>query len=102
MVAPTDLDYTTPIFAGICLPFSSHKVCLLAFPPTSPLLARALMERDYNEPTEVQSAVLTPEAAGRDLLVSAVQARPSRLALPLVPTFLTAKTALSAPPTRLR
>lgn len=43
----------------------------MAFPPTSPLLARALTERDYNEPTEVQSAVLTPEAAGRDLLVSA-------------------------------
>ena len=34
-------------------------------------LARALAERGYEEPTAVQSAVLTPEAEGRDLLVSA-------------------------------
>ncbi len=43
----------------------------MAFPPTSPPLARALAERDYNDPTSVQSAVLAPEAMGRDLLVSA-------------------------------
>jgi len=42
----------------------------LAFPPTIPSLARALAERDYAEPTPVQSAVLDAEA-GRDLLVSA-------------------------------
>ena len=42
-----------------------------AFPATSAPLARALAERDYNEPTPVQSAVLAPEAEGRDLLVSA-------------------------------
>ena len=43
----------------------------MPFPPTSPPLARALSERNYTDPTEVQSAVLAPEAAGRDLLVSA-------------------------------
>jgi ATP-dependent RNA helicase DeaD len=43
----------------------------MAFLPTSPPLARALAERDYNDPTPVQTAVLEPQAAGRDLLVSA-------------------------------
>ncbi|MGE4062961.1 MAG: DEAD/DEAH box helicase [Rhodospirillaceae bacterium] len=43
----------------------------MAFPPTSPPLARALAGRNYSEPTPVQTAVLAPEAAGRDLLVSA-------------------------------
>lgn len=43
----------------------------MAFPPTSPPLARALAERDYNDPTPVQSAVLEAQAADRDLLVSA-------------------------------
>jgi ATP-dependent RNA helicase DeaD len=38
---------------------------------TIPSLARALAERDYADPTPVQTAVLAPEAAGRDLLVSA-------------------------------
>jgi ATP-dependent RNA helicase DeaD len=37
----------------------------------SPPLARALAERNYDRPTPVQLAVLTEEAAGRDLLVSA-------------------------------
>jgi len=35
------------------------------------LLAEALTARGYAEPTPVQSAVLEPEAAGRDLIVSA-------------------------------
>jgi ATP-dependent RNA helicase DeaD len=43
----------------------------LPFPPTNPPLARALTERDYTDPTAVQSAVLAPETFGRDLLVSA-------------------------------
>jgi ATP-dependent RNA helicase DeaD len=43
----------------------------VAFPPLSPPLARALGERDYLEPTPVQTAVLEPRAMGRDLLVSA-------------------------------
>ncbi|WP_210255306.1 DEAD/DEAH box helicase [Ancylobacter pratisalsi] len=38
---------------------------------TNPALARALAERDYNNPTPVQLAVLAPEASARDLLVSA-------------------------------
>nr|WP_250152361.1 DEAD/DEAH box helicase [Ancylobacter radicis] len=38
---------------------------------TNPALARALAERDYNNPTPVQTAVLAPEASSRDLLVSA-------------------------------
>jgi ATP-dependent RNA helicase DeaD len=38
---------------------------------TSPPLARALAERNYDRPTPVQSAVLADEASGRDLLVSA-------------------------------
>ena len=43
----------------------------MAFPPTSPPLARALAERDYNDPTSVQTAVIAPEVGERDLLVSA-------------------------------
>ncbi len=43
----------------------------MAFPPTSPPFTRALTERDYNEATPVQAAVLAAEAAERDLLVSA-------------------------------
>ena len=43
----------------------------LAFLSTNPSLARALAERAYSEPTPVQTAVLEPEAADRDLLVSA-------------------------------
>ncbi len=38
---------------------------------TSPALARALAERNYADPTPVQSAVLAVEAEGRDILVSA-------------------------------
>ena len=43
----------------------------MPFPIKNPALARALAARGYNEPTDVQRAVLTPEAAERDLLVSA-------------------------------
>lgn len=43
----------------------------MAFPEVHPSLARALAARNYDEPTPVQSAVLEPEAANRDLLVSA-------------------------------
>ncbi len=38
---------------------------------SNPSLARALEERGYAEPTPVQAAVIAPEAAERDLLVSA-------------------------------
>jgi len=43
----------------------------VTFLPTSPPLARALAERNYDQPTPVQTAVLADAAAGRDLLVSA-------------------------------
>ena len=43
----------------------------MTFMTTNPALAQALAERDYNNPTPVQLAVLAPEATGRDLLVSA-------------------------------
>ena len=48
-----------------------HLANIMSFPSTNPALARALTTRDYLEPTPVQSAVLQPETAGRDLLVSA-------------------------------
>ena len=44
---------------------------LVPFPPSSPPLARALQERNYVEPSAVQTAVLDTPARGRDLLVSA-------------------------------
>jgi ATP-dependent RNA helicase DeaD len=43
----------------------------MPFPAIHPALDQALTARDYLEPTSVQSAVLEPETAGRDLLVSA-------------------------------
>ncbi len=43
----------------------------MPFPPLNPALDRALVAREYAEPTTVQSAVLVAEAMGRDLLVSA-------------------------------
>ena len=43
----------------------------MAFPLASPALDRALVARNYDEPTPVQAAVLAAEARGRDLLVSA-------------------------------
>jgi len=43
----------------------------MPFPPVHPMLDAALAARGYLEPTEVQSAVLQPQARGRDLLVSA-------------------------------
>ena len=50
----------------------AHKVLVFVpFLTTTPPLARALAERNYIEATPVQTAVLAPEAAGRDLLVSA-------------------------------
>jgi len=43
----------------------------MPFPDLPAALAGALAERGYAEPTPVQAAVLEPETAGRDLLVSA-------------------------------
>lgn len=43
----------------------------MTFSTTSPPLARALAERNYDQPTPVQTAVLADAAVDRDLLVSA-------------------------------
>src|SRR3954451_22443391 len=43
----------------------------MPFPKTHPSLERALSDRGYAEPTPVQAAVLQPDSAERDLLVSA-------------------------------
>ena len=43
----------------------------MPFPELPPVLAGALAARGYAEPTSVQAAVLEPDAAGRDLVVSA-------------------------------
>ncbi len=43
----------------------------MSFHDVSPILAQALAERGYAEPTPVQAAVLEDEARGRDLIVSA-------------------------------
>ncbi|MEY9650221.1 superfamily II DNA/RNA helicase [Bradyrhizobium elkanii] len=43
----------------------------MPFPTTSSPLARALAERNYDQPTPVQLAVLADDAVDRDLLVSA-------------------------------
>ena len=62
----------------------------MPFPSTTPALAKALAERNYTDPTPVQSAVLEPEAAGRDLLVSAQTGSGKTVAygLAIAPTLL--------------
>ncbi|WP_236547709.1 DEAD/DEAH box helicase [Sphingomonas sp. AX6] len=46
-------------------------IAVMSFAELPPLLAEALEARGYAAPTPVQAAVLEPEAAGRDLIVSA-------------------------------
>ncbi|WP_158814722.1 DEAD/DEAH box helicase [Methylocapsa sp. S129] len=62
----------------------------MTFFQTNPSLSRALTERNYADPTPVQSAVLAPEAAGRDLLVSAQTGSGKTVAygLGMAPTIL--------------
>ena len=43
----------------------------MPFSSLPPLLAEALVARGYEAPTAVQAQVIEPEAAGRDLIVSA-------------------------------
>ena len=43
----------------------------MSFSSLPSILGEALTERGYSAPTPVQSAVIQPEAAGRDLIVSA-------------------------------
>src|ERR1700722_14517805 len=52
-------------------PVNPNKVGhLVTFLTTSPPLARALAERNYDQPTPVQTAVLADTAVDRDLLAS--------------------------------
>ncbi|MDB5407792.1 MAG: helicase [Rhodospirillales bacterium] len=62
----------------------------MPFPSIPPNLLRALSERGYAEPTPVQAAVLQPEAAGKDLLVSAQTGSGKTIAfgLAIAPTLL--------------
>ena len=76
-------------------PYTSH----MAFPELHPSLLRALAARNYTEPTPVQQAVLRPEAAGRDLLVSAQTGSGKTVAygLSLVETLLGAEPRFARP-----
>ncbi len=62
----------------------------MTFPSTNPALHRALVARDYAVPTAVQLAILDPNAAGRDLLVSAQTGSGKTVAfgLAMAPTLL--------------
>lgn len=62
----------------------------MSFPITNPALLRALEARGYQDPTPVQEAVLQPEAADRDLLVSAQTGSGKTVAfgLAIAPTIL--------------
>src|SRR5437870_2333623 len=62
----------------------------MAFPPAHESLRLALAERGFAEPTPVQAEVLRPDAAGRDLLVSAQTGSGKTVAygLALAPTLL--------------
>ncbi len=68
------------------------------FPITTAALLRALAARGYQEPTQVQQAVLLPEAADRDLLVSAQTGSGKTIAfgLAIAPTILGENEALPA------
>ncbi|MET0429777.1 MAG: DEAD/DEAH box helicase, partial [Microvirga sp.] len=71
----------------------------MPFPPTNPSLERALAGRGYEEPTPVQAAVLQPEAADRDLLVSAKTGSGKTVAygLALASTLLGSEERFEAP-----
>src|SRR5690349_2795091 len=69
---------------------SGRRTRAMPFPDTHPALARALASRGYVDPTPVQSAILEPEAEGRDLLVSAQTGSGKTVAfgLAVAPTLL--------------
>ncbi len=71
----------------------------MPFPTTNPSLERALEARGYAEPTPVQAAVLQPEAAERDLLVSAQTGSGKTVAygLALASTLLAGEERIGAP-----
>lgn len=62
----------------------------MPFPELAPNFARALSDQGYGEPTPVQAAVLDPNTAGRDLLVSAQTGSGKTVAygLAMAPTLL--------------
>ncbi len=64
-----------------------------------PTLLRALQQRGYETPTPVQSAVLAPEHAARDLLVSAETGSGKTVAfgLAIAPTVLGEREKFDAP-----
>ena len=65
------------------------------------LLSEALAARGYAAPTPVQAAVLEPEAAGRDLIVSAQTGSGKTVAFGLaMATELLDEQARRAPPPR--
>ncbi|WP_304190920.1 DEAD/DEAH box helicase [Phenylobacterium aquaticum] len=71
----------------------------MPFPATHAALERALAAQGYAEPTPVQAAVLAPEAAGRDLLVSAQTGSGKTVAFGLAfgPTLLESAERLTNP-----
>jgi ATP-dependent RNA helicase DeaD len=71
----------------------------VTFTNASPALAKALAERNYMSPTPVQSAILTEDAYGGDILVSAQTGSGKTVAygLAIAPTIL--GDAASLPPT---
>lgn len=75
----------------------------MPFPELAPNLARALTDQGYGEPTPVQAAVLEPETAGRDLLVSAQTGSGKTVAygLAMAPTLLGDQATLPARSTPL-
>jgi ATP-dependent RNA helicase DeaD len=74
----------------------------MPFSTAHPALLRALNERGYSTPTPVQAAVLAPEAADRDLLVSAQTGSGKTVAfgLAMAPLLLGSKTRIPAGPPR--
>ncbi len=68
----------------------SKAPCPMPFPALAANLDRALTEQGYSEPTPVQAAVLEPQTAGRDLLVSAQTGSGKTVAygLAMAPTLL--------------
>lgn len=68
IISPAAIPAPTP--APRCRALNVNAVTM-TFPPVHPALGRALAARGYSDPTAVQTSVLAPEMAERDLLVSA-------------------------------
>src|SRR5690606_23415661 len=70
-VAAKALSASSHVLAATCLAAKTPMMDIMPFPNLPPILGEALAARGYAEPTPVQTAVLDPSAAGRDLVVSA-------------------------------